>query len=455
MALYTCDTCSNQFKYKRNLKRHIVEVHLRKTKFWKCREGGCGKEFMRRSFLSRHLRTVHKFQSHRASESALFSLMEINQQKHEEQSYYDEISSEEEIFGSIQCNDAEFDDCIENFNLSKLDSEVSSDKDNMLLCNEDSNFVSLGSDNSLVSYTDNIHVSDEEERADELFTSCKDNNVDDDSLGNVKVSDDEQRIDDEYSESDDDNDDADDDLLDNVKVSDDEQRIDDEYSESDDDNDDADDDLLDNVNNSDDKQRIDGESLEIDDNEDKNDYSWDNVKQDSKMSDDDIKGNDDGTVHSDFELEDNDDNVDEYDDDDDDEDDDVDDYEDDDDDEDVDDDNEDDDVEEDNYDDYDGYDLYESVKKESGGSVSDDLNSEDVIIEGVREDDYILITDNEGECSGDELSDALQKPDRTITTKYEVYTLTLTRRINFKDGQEIYNFSKMEQDYFEFFEYNE
>jgi hypothetical protein len=54
----------------------------------------------------------------------------------------------------------------------------------------------------------------------------------------------------------------------------------------------------------------------------------------------------------------------------------------------------------------------------------------------------------------EEYENVLQRPDRDISTKYEVYTVTVTKRINFREGEEIYNFSKVEQEYYEYFEYN-
>jgi hypothetical protein len=35
-----------------------------------------------------------------------------------------------------------------------------------------------------------------------------------------------------------------------------------------------------------------------------------------------------------------------------------------------------------------------------------------------------------------------------------VYCVTVTKRINYRDGEEIYNFSKVEQEFYEYFEYN-
>jgi hypothetical protein len=87
---------------------------------------------MRRIFFARHLRNVHEIPAHEASELALFSMMEIDKQ-HTINFYYKNISSEEELFENVLCNQKEFDECIDQFIVNKCDAEVSS---NMLVCNE-------------------------------------------------------------------------------------------------------------------------------------------------------------------------------------------------------------------------------------------------------------------------------------------------------------------------------
>lgn len=69
MANYVCDICNRNYGYKRNLKRHIREKH-RDIQYWNCVVLECVSKFIRRSYLSRHLRMKHGYEMMQAHEAA-------------------------------------------------------------------------------------------------------------------------------------------------------------------------------------------------------------------------------------------------------------------------------------------------------------------------------------------------------------------------------------------------
>ena len=58
--VFLCDTCGRSYTYKRNLRRHVKERHLRKHKFM-CPRYDCRVEFIRRTYISMHLTKCHKY----------------------------------------------------------------------------------------------------------------------------------------------------------------------------------------------------------------------------------------------------------------------------------------------------------------------------------------------------------------------------------------------------------
>lgn len=58
--MFTCDHCNKNYKFKRNLVRHIIERHG-ETKFYKCSVQDCSVKFRRRGYLKQHLKNSHGF----------------------------------------------------------------------------------------------------------------------------------------------------------------------------------------------------------------------------------------------------------------------------------------------------------------------------------------------------------------------------------------------------------
>ena len=69
MPGYQCDICNKSYVHKRNLKRHVREKH-NNLEFWTCTESGCMTKFIRREYLSKHLRVQHGYAKFKAHEAA-------------------------------------------------------------------------------------------------------------------------------------------------------------------------------------------------------------------------------------------------------------------------------------------------------------------------------------------------------------------------------------------------
>ena len=69
MGTYKCDLCDKSYGYERNIKRHVREAHG-DIEHWNCAEPDCLSKFIRRSYLSKHLRLKHGYDKLRAHETA-------------------------------------------------------------------------------------------------------------------------------------------------------------------------------------------------------------------------------------------------------------------------------------------------------------------------------------------------------------------------------------------------
>ena len=69
MSLFQCDLCPRSYRYNKNLKRHVREVH-RDVENWLCVQDNCVSKFVRRSYLSKHLVHKHGFEKLEAHATA-------------------------------------------------------------------------------------------------------------------------------------------------------------------------------------------------------------------------------------------------------------------------------------------------------------------------------------------------------------------------------------------------
>ncbi len=99
MPIYMCDHCEREYKYKRNLKRHIEEIHFNES-YWECTQAGCGSTFIRRSYLWQHLSTKHKFSKCDARDITLHA-RPVNKKTSTTSSRYEDVSSDDDILNIL------------------------------------------------------------------------------------------------------------------------------------------------------------------------------------------------------------------------------------------------------------------------------------------------------------------------------------------------------------------
>ena len=99
MPCYTCETCGNSYRQRRNLKRHQDEKHY-KREILECIEVSCVSQFTRRTSLSRHLVRKHGYTGLRAREFAVCAVArsDIN---HENVAQYEDIRDDDTVFDLI------------------------------------------------------------------------------------------------------------------------------------------------------------------------------------------------------------------------------------------------------------------------------------------------------------------------------------------------------------------
>ena len=97
MPIHQCDMCGRNYRLKRNLTRHLSEKHSKDYEHWNGIELDCAKTFIRRTTLTHHLRTIHRYTSIRAGEFSLRALRGDTQANN----YYEDISDDDSIFDVI------------------------------------------------------------------------------------------------------------------------------------------------------------------------------------------------------------------------------------------------------------------------------------------------------------------------------------------------------------------
>ncbi|CAG2208915.1 unnamed protein product [Mytilus edulis] len=85
--MFQCDTCQREYKYKKNLSRHMMEKHHPDYEHWNC--SMCKRKFIRREYLFRHLQKIHGLDKVTSIKLAMDSTRgDTNQQS----SYYEDIN---------------------------------------------------------------------------------------------------------------------------------------------------------------------------------------------------------------------------------------------------------------------------------------------------------------------------------------------------------------------------
>ena len=109
--------------HKRNLKRHIKEMH-NDSEHWNCVEEGCSSRFIRRSYLSKHLVWIHGYNQDDAIEAVLSAPREDKPKQYGEfegDSILDLLAERDATLKS-----SEFYDKIEDFNTDFFDQQTTS-----------------------------------------------------------------------------------------------------------------------------------------------------------------------------------------------------------------------------------------------------------------------------------------------------------------------------------------
>ena len=94
--MFQCDTCGKFCAYKRNLVRHVKEIHSSTAEeYWNCPEFRCASHFIRRSALTKHLMKSHGYDTFTASMKA------VNAQRGDRLEYYEaeveDVSADDSI----------------------------------------------------------------------------------------------------------------------------------------------------------------------------------------------------------------------------------------------------------------------------------------------------------------------------------------------------------------------
>ncbi|CAG2197216.1 unnamed protein product [Mytilus edulis] len=100
--MYTCLICYKEYKYEKNLIRHIKEHHAG-LESYDCTEDKCSSTFIRRGYLFHHLTTIHGMEVQLARSKSLSAERRPSCINDHEQ-YYDDVSEDDTILDLI--NDA-------------------------------------------------------------------------------------------------------------------------------------------------------------------------------------------------------------------------------------------------------------------------------------------------------------------------------------------------------------
>ncbi|VDI12216.1 Hypothetical predicted protein [Mytilus galloprovincialis] len=98
--MFGCNMCTREYKYKRNLTRHVKENHSKTLEHWNCTEDGCFSKFIRKEYLFRHLSSIHQLSKMDARRKAI----EAKKGDIEtlENQYYEDVSDDDTILDLLQ-----------------------------------------------------------------------------------------------------------------------------------------------------------------------------------------------------------------------------------------------------------------------------------------------------------------------------------------------------------------
>ena len=100
--MYVCLLCYKEYKYEKNLKRHLKEKHSG-LESYNCTETGCNGKFIRRDFLYNHICSIHHMEAHTARKKSINATRgdQHNAARSNQQQYYEDISDDDTIFDLI------------------------------------------------------------------------------------------------------------------------------------------------------------------------------------------------------------------------------------------------------------------------------------------------------------------------------------------------------------------
>ena len=189
--MYVCDICNREYKYKKNLKRHLQEKHSPTFEYWNCTEAGCSSKFIRKGYLFKHLHMIHHLSENTARRKAIDAQRgDIPQQ----QQYYEDISDDDTVLDLIR-DLGEFSDNGEKFD---VDNYLSSDGNND---QESQNNLSDVNDNQENADDDNFPEAEaggniQESMNYEVISSCDEEIVTDENNNDcIVISDSEEKED--------------------------------------------------------------------------------------------------------------------------------------------------------------------------------------------------------------------------------------------------------------------
>ncbi|XP_045202527.2 zinc finger protein draculin-like [Mercenaria mercenaria] len=90
---YTCDTCGKSYSSKSNVKKHIHEKHNKYLEYYACTEK-CDGRFVRRSYLSQHLKKHHGLSDTKSKRRS----RRVRKVSRSADNYYIDISDGESFF---------------------------------------------------------------------------------------------------------------------------------------------------------------------------------------------------------------------------------------------------------------------------------------------------------------------------------------------------------------------
>ncbi|CAC5390306.1 unnamed protein product [Mytilus coruscus] len=111
--MFRCDTCKKEYKYKKNLSRHMMEKHRPDYEHWNC--SMCKRKFIKREYLYRHLQKIHGLDKVKSIRMAMES---TRGDKNQQPSYYEDISEDDTIFDLI--DELDFSDTSQTFDVDKI-----------------------------------------------------------------------------------------------------------------------------------------------------------------------------------------------------------------------------------------------------------------------------------------------------------------------------------------------